>query len=333
MISPILFVGGSGVVGRQAIELFRKRHPDLPILIGGRDLEKATAVAQAVGNAHAIRIDTGKPRLGLGLDVLVSAVAMMTPDEGLNGLSFAQDLRIPYLSIGNWLVETGGEIAHFARRPDASPVVLASHWHGGPSIFLALATAASLDTIHSIRVGAILDTLDPTGPAAIEDMERASDGVSGVLAFKGGRRVWLSGDSAQRTVEALDGRTLNADAFAPYDIVSLQANTGAEDVRFDLAIDVSSSRLRGGSTATELILEIEGEVGGSRRLRRSTIEFTKGQATLTGLSVVLSLSTVLGLEGHPPASPGLYFPEQLMDAEWFLNELVRAGATIVVDSD
>jgi hypothetical protein len=276
MKGQVLFVGGSGIVGRQAVKLFHERHPDLPILIGGRDLEKANAVAQALGNAHAVRTETGKPRLGLGLDVSLSAVVMMTPDEGLNGLSFAQDLRIPYLSIGNWLVEIGAEIAHFARRPDASPVVLASHWHGGPSIFLTLATAASMDTIRSIRVGAILDALDPTGPAAIEDMERAGDGVSGALAFYGGRRVWLTGDSARRTVEAIDGRALKASAFAPYDIVSLQAATGAVDVRFDLAIDVSSSRLRGGSLGTELILEVEGEVGGSSRLRRSTIPVHEG---------------------------------------------------------
>lgn len=61
--------------------------------------------------------------------------------------------------------------------------------------------------------------------------------------------------------------------------------------------------------------------------------FPKGQAALTGLSVVLSLSTVFGLEGRPPAPVGLYFPELLMDANWFLNELAQAGGSVVVDSN
>lgn len=333
MKNPVLFVGGSGVVGRHAVALFRERHPDLPLLIGARDLEKANVVAKAIGNAQAISIDTGKPRLGVGLDVSISAVVMITADDGLHGLRFAQDLRVPYLSIGNWLVEIGGETAHFARRPDACPIVLASHWHGGPALFLALATAKTLDVVRSIKVGAVLDTLDPTGPAAVEDMARGSEGVNGALAYVRGRRHWLSGSSASRIIHAIDGRALEATAIAPYDITGLHAATGAEEVRLDLAIDVSSSRLRGGPISTEVILEMEGDVGGNAVVRRSSLEFTKGQAMLTSLSIVLALSTVLGLEGRAPASPGLYFPEQIMDAEWFLNELAKAGATVVVSSE
>ncbi|MFP3979041.1 hypothetical protein [Marinobacter sp. KMM 10035] len=333
MKGKVLFVGGTGTVGRQAVKYFRQRHPDLPIMIGGRNLENASSMAIEVGNAEAVRIDLDKPFLGLGSDASLSAVVMMTPDDNLKALSYAQDMHIPYLSIGNWLVEVGAEMAHFARRPNASPVVLASHWHGGAAVFLALATAKDLDSVQSVKIGAVVDPIDPTGPNAIDDMERAGDGVSGILAFEGGRRVWLTGSSALKTVQTIDGRSLQASAFAPYDIVSLQAATGADDVRFDLATGISSSRLRGGNLSTEHILEIEGEVGGSPRQRRSTIEFTKGQAALTGLSAMLSLSTVLGYEGHPPVPPGLYFPELLMDTDWFLDELVQAGAVVVVDSD
>ncbi|KJF65208.1 hypothetical protein [Rhizobium nepotum] len=331
MTAKILFVGGSGVVGQQMVRLFRKRHPELPILIGGRDVEKAYSIAQDVGLADAVQVDTAQPRLGLDPDIPVSAVVMLAPDAGLYGLRFAQDMRLPYLSIGNWLIEVGAEMAHFMRRPDASPVVLSSHWHGGPSIFLAIASSKDLDVVHSIKVGAIVDDLDSTGPAALEDMEMAVEGASSVLGFKGGRRVWLSGDNAKRSINAIDGRPFSAAAFAPYDIVSLHAATGAQEVRFDLASGISSSRLRGGDVGTELILEIEGEIDGRPTVRRSTLEFTRGQATLTGLSAVLSLSTTLGLEGRPAVPPSLYFPEQLMGPNWFLEELRQAGATINID--
>lgn len=331
MTEKVLFVGGSGVVGSRTVKLFRERHADIPILIGGRNLEKARAVAREVNSAEAVEVDVDKPGLGLAKDVSLAAVVMMVPDEGLNGLALAQERGVPYLSIGNWLAEVGAEMAHFMRRPQASPIVLASHWHGGTAVFLTQATVKSLETVRSVKVGAIVDELDATGPAAIADMERGSEGGVGTLAFKDGRRVWLSGAATRRMIQAVDGRKFDAVAFAPYDVVSIHAITGAHDVRFYLASSVSSSRLRGGDIATELVVEIEGEVGGKPQTCRSMIEFTRGQATLTGVSVVLALSTVLGLEGRPPVSPGLYFPEHIIDAEWFLNELIRAGATVVKD--
>lgn len=328
----VLFVGGSGVVGSRTVKLFRERHADLPVLVGGRDLEKARAVAREVSLAEAVAVDVNKPGLGLSEEVSLAAVVMMVPDEGLKGLALAQAKGIPYLSIGNWLAEVGAEMAHFMRRPQVSPIVLASHWHGGTAVFLTQATVRSLETVRSVKVGAIVDDLDATGPAALADMERGSEGGGGTLAFKDGRRVWLSGAAAKRTIKAVDGRELDAIAFAPYDVVSLHAMTGAQKIRFDLASGVSSSRLRDGEIATELVVEIEGDIRGQPQLRRSTLEFTRGQATLTGISTVLALSTVLGLEGQSPASPGLYFPEHLMDADWFLNELIRAGATVVKDT-
>lgn len=80
-----------------------------------------------------------------------------------------------------------------------------------------------------------------------------------------------------------------------------------------------------------MILEIAGEIDGQQTLRRSTLEFTRGQAMLTGLSAALSLSRVLGLAERPAFSPGLYFPEQLMEPEWFLDEMRQAGATIRIN--
>lgn len=326
----VLFVGGSGVVGSRAAKLFRERHADVPILIGGRDLEKAHAVAREVGNAEAVQVDIDKPGLGISENTFVAAVVMLVPDEGLRGLMLAQGLGAPYLSIGNWLVEVGAEMAHFMRAPKASAIVLASHWQGGAAVFLTHATVKNLDRVRSVKIGAIVDDRDAVGPATLADMARGSDS-GGALAFEDGHRVWLSGASSQRVIKAVDGREIDAMAFAPYDVVSLHALTGAPNVRFDFASAISSSRLGGGDIATELVVEVEGDVGGEPQVRRSTIEFTKGQAALTATSVALVLSRILGLEGGLPMSPGLYFPEHILSTEWFLDELVREGATVVTD--
>ncbi|WP_193200281.1 hypothetical protein [Nostoc sp. MG11] len=331
-LGQVLFAGGAGFVGRTAVRWFRERHPSVRVLVGGRNLQAAGEIAQEVGAAEAVAIDIEKPRLGLGDDVAVAAVVMLAPEAGLKGLSYAQDLGVPYLNINTGFTELGPELAMFAHRAIAAPVVLASHWMAGAAVFLALNSAKGFESVQSIRLGAIVDEKDPVGPAALEDMERVHGAAPAALVFEGGRRVWLSGDAAKGKVESVDGRSLDATAFSTFDTASLHAATGAPDVRFDLVNGESSSRRRGGEAATEIVVEIEGEADGRAKRSRSMLEFKYGTASLTGLSVVLSLASVLGLNDRSPARPGLYLPELLSDSKWFLDELRSAGATIYEDS-
>lgn len=324
--SPILFAGGSGVVGRAAVQWFRKRHPELSVLIGGRNVQAASEFAEQVGSASAVAIDLDKPRMGLDEDVRVAGVMMLGPDDALNGLRYAQELGVPYLNIGNGLVELGPEVAHFAHRAQAAPVVLASQWAAGASVFLALRSAGDVERVRSIRIGVLLDSEDPAGPLAYEDMERTS--TPATLVFKGGRRTWISAEDAKGTFTAIDGRVMTADAYSPFDIISLHAATGAQEIRLDLITDESSSRRRGGPAAAEIVVEVEGDKNGEAARARSTLEFKYGQASLTALSAVLSLGAALGLNNGSVVPPGLYLPELLCDPQEFLNELRIEGATI-----
>lgn len=315
----VLFAGGSGIVGRAAVRWFRERNPDAPVLVGGRNQEVAGEVAQAAGNAGPIVIDLDRPRLGLAADVAPSAIVMVAPDNGLHGLRLAQDLGVPYLSIGTALVEVGPELALFAHRATAAPVVLASHWAAGAALFVALEACRGIEHVKAIRVGVVLDEKDPAGPASYEDIERMAEAAD-ALGFVDGRRAWLDGDLAKRKITAIDGRILEADAFAPFDVISLHAVTGAPDIRFDLVTSTSSSRLRGGKPAAEIIVEVEGD----ERSVRASIELEHGQASLTALSVVILLEAALGRK------PGLYLPELVIETKTFLDELRAAGATIAI---
>lgn len=332
-LGQVLFAGGSGFVGRTAVKWFREKHPSVRVLVGGRNLQAAGEVAQEVGAAEAVAIDLDKPRLGLSDDIAVAAVVMLAPEAGLKGMSYAQDLGIPYLNINAALTEIGPELALFAHRATAAPVVLASHWMAGAATMLVLNSAKGFENVRFIRLGAIVDEKDPVGPAAIEDMERVHGAAPAALVFEGGRRRWLSGDAAEGKFTSVDGRSLDATAFSTFDTASLHAATGAADVRFDLVNGESSSRRRGGEAATEIVVEIEGESEGRTKRSRSTLEFKYGTASLTGLSVVLLLASVLGLNDRSPARPGLYLPELLSDSKWFLEELRSAGATISEDSN
>jgi hypothetical protein len=332
-LEPVLFAGGAGFVGRTAVRWFRKRHPSVRVLIGGRNLQAAGEIAHEVGAAEAVAIDLDQPHLGLGDDVAVAAVIMLAPEAGLKGMSYAQDLGIPYLNINAAITEIGPELAMFAHRATAAPIVLASHWMAGAATFLALNSAKGFDIVQSIKLGAVVDEQDPVGPAAIEDMERVHGFAPAAMVFEDGRRVWLSGNAAKGKFESVDGRSLDATAFSTFDTASLHVATGAPDIRFDLMNGESSSRRRGAEAATEIVVEIEGEADGRTKCSRSTLEFKHGTASLTGLSIVLSLASVLGLDDRSPACPGLYLPELLSDPKWFLNELRSAGATISEDSN
>ncbi|MGL4622931.1 MAG: hypothetical protein ACRCZS_28400, partial [Chroococcidiopsis sp.] len=114
--AQILFAGGAGSVGRTAVRWFRERYPSVRVLIGGRNLQVAGEVAQKVGAAEAVAIDIDKLRLGLSEDVAVAAVVMLAPEAGLKGLSYAQDLGVPYLNINAAVTEIGPELALFAHR-------------------------------------------------------------------------------------------------------------------------------------------------------------------------------------------------------------------------
>ena len=41
--NPVLLIGGSGVVGQRAARALRKLQPELAIVIGGREVSKATS--------------------------------------------------------------------------------------------------------------------------------------------------------------------------------------------------------------------------------------------------------------------------------------------------
>lgn len=76
MLHPILLIGGSGVVGRWAARFLREAHPDLPLLIGGRNLARAEEAAAAIGKAEGVALDLAADDLGLG-ERPVSAVAVL----------------------------------------------------------------------------------------------------------------------------------------------------------------------------------------------------------------------------------------------------------------
>jgi nucleoside-diphosphate-sugar epimerase len=97
-LDPILFMGGSGAIGQHTARALRAVHPDVPLLIGGRDLARAQQAAEQIGGALGVAIDPKADDLGLG-DRQISAVVVFYMADVRAG-------RSPLRSSSNWPVRT-----------------------------------------------------------------------------------------------------------------------------------------------------------------------------------------------------------------------------------
>ena len=328
-VNPILLVGGSGVVGQHTARALRKANPDVPLLIGGRDMDKARDVADQVGEAEGVAIDLAVADLGLG-DRPVSAVAVLFTDQRVAGLRFAQDRGVPYICISPGIIELGPEVAAYIHRPDSSAVVLGTEWLVGATSVPALSFAKAFGRVDEIHIGALLDEEDAFGPASEADLERQTKVMPAALERRDGAFVWRTNDDAASRFRAFDGTEVEASALSPNDLLGLSMATGAPDVRFDLAIDISSSRRRGEALSAEILIELSGTdpEGNSLRTRHAVLH-RGGQMPLTGLGVAMVLERLTGLDGRTPTPAGLYFPYQLLDPEVYFARLEQIGGSIM----
>lgn len=326
---PILLMGGSGAIGHQTARAIRATYPDVPLLIGGRDLAKARCAAAEMGSAQGVAIDTHSADLGLG-EQKVSAVVVLYKDHSLAGLRFAQARGVPHLSISSGVFEIAPEIASFMHAPDASAVVLGYEWLVGATTVPALHLAKSFAQVDEIRIGALVDEQDSGGPAVAEDFAYLNHLMPAALTRREGGWLWREGDEAKAVFCALDGSEINASGFSSIDVAGLAAATGARSVQFDLGQGVSSSRRKGGPLSTEIILDISGLDRAGQALRtRHAVVHPGGAAPLTGMGIALLLERLVGLDGKPPVAPGLYFPYQILDATHYLARLAQEGGEVV----
>jgi hypothetical protein len=328
-LDPILLVGGSGIVGRWTARMLRSAHPDVPLLIGGRDFAKAEQAAKEVGNAEGVVLDLGREDFGMK-ERPVSAVAVFFTDERIAALRFAQSRGVPHVSISVGINELAPEVAAYIHRPHAAPVVLGTEWLVGATTIPTLEFAKAFGRIHAITIGALLDEEDAYGPAAAADLERQTKTAPAALERRDGAFVWRTGDDAKATFYAADGTEMEASALSPNDVLGLANATGAPNIRFNLAVGVSSSRRRGEPMSTEIVVDMAGEDREGRPLRsRHAVIHPQGQMPLTGLGVAMILERLIGLDGKAPTPAGLYFPYQLLEPSAYLARFKEIGGRIL----
>lgn len=327
-LNPILLMGGSGAIGHQTARALRAAHPDVPLLIGSRDLAKAQQAAKQIGGAQGVVIDPAAGDLGLG-DRAISAVVVFYMDHALAGLRFAQQRGVPHLSISSGVFEIAPEIATYIHAPDTAPIVLGYEWMVGATTVSTLHIAKMFGRVQDISITALVDEQDGGGPTVASDFEHLNKMLPAALTRRDGVYMWREDEEANVSFSAVDGTKMEAGGFSSIDVVGLAAATGAPNVQFNLAIGVSSSRRQGKPMSTEILIELVGEdLRGKALHTRHAAIHPAGAAPLTGLSVAMLLERMLGLDGQPPTKAGLYFPYQLLNSEAYLQRLEKEGGEL-----
>ncbi|MGW6724823.1 saccharopine dehydrogenase [Nocardia sp. NPDC055029] len=325
----VLMLGGSGQAGSDTAALLRRWHPTLPLTIAGRDLDRAQRVADSLGTANAVTVDLRRRDLGLPAEAAYSAVVATLWDDRLNGLGYAQDHGLPYLSISSGLFDIGPEVVTGAQRASTAPILVASHFLAGLAVLAALHEAREFDRVDSVRLAAVLDETDTGGPAGVADLERWYAVTSAGLVRRDGIFTWLAAEDAQVEVRTVDGTSLTGQSIPILDVPSLAMATGAPDVRVDLAVGESPSRRRGEPASIEIRIDLHGiDAAGAPHRRSRYLVHPAGQRPLTALGVALGVERLLGLRGDE-VGPGAYTPEALIDPGYAAQRMAEVGAVLV----
>jgi hypothetical protein len=326
-LHPVLLVGGSGVVGRVAAQTLRRFQPELALIIGGRDLPKAEALAREVGPAQAVSIDLAREDLAVAGPV--SAVVTLLKEDSLNALKFAQQRRVPLIAFSNWSFDIAPEVAQFAHRPDAAPVLLLGHVLGGAVIASTLHFARGLHAVRAIELGIVIDSDDGGGPATAGDFDRITQNVPKPLLLHAGKWLWAGEELATRTFVDAAGIQRRGQALPSLDVPSLAAATRASSVRMDFAIRDAATRPAGRGPAHSVGIEIEGEDHSGRAGRfRHALLGEGSHSTTSAYGAALAIERVLGLAGGGPLVPGLYQADGVLDPGATVARLRELGVHI-----
>jgi hypothetical protein len=356
MPEAVLVVGGYGVVGRQIAGCIRRRHPELKLVVAGRSAAKATEAAAAIGGTTGATVDVSRPH-PLG-DMRPRAVVSAVNDPGDHLLSDAVRAGVPLLDIARWTDRVRSAAALVRAQSPTAPVLLSSGWMAGIAATVAAGLAQRLDPVESIDISVLYSLKDKAGPDSAEYMDRLATPFAVTIA---GRKERVRPLSDARRVAFPGGREAKVYRFDTPDQFTLPATTGAGTVAARIAFDdafttsllvalvrsgawrlISGGRFTalrrkllynpGPGAAHEVVIDVRGADGpGQRVSRRATISDPLGQTHLTAVAALVQLERLLGLDGAPPPSPGLVYPDSAPQLDAALAVLGEFGIAVVLE--
>ncbi|CAN7326565.1 saccharopine dehydrogenase NADP-binding domain-containing protein [Bosea sp. LjRoot237] len=321
----VLILGGYGSVGSRTARALRQLHPEMPLVIAGRDLAKAQALVAELGHASIAPLDLERDDLGLPADLKPAVVLMAVRDLSLRTQSWAAAQGAAYVALSDGVFEVGPAIAGFIRRPKAAPVVLLGHSMGAVPALAALHAARDFERVDEIEVGLVFDPADPLGLASQKDMDRIGAIGPAPLVKSEGLWCWITAPQTERSFTGVDGRTHQGATVGLVDVFSLSASE-AKSVRVDFAEGQTASTLRGEKPSHEVIIEITGKRRDGREGRfRWELVDPDGYAALSAKGITVVIEGLFGLAGKARPTAGLHLPETLVETSHLMRRLGEFG--------
>lgn len=351
--NSILIAGGYGVVGRQVATLIRQRHPDLPLVIAGRNEQKAQALAQKLGNADSFQFDIEQPNPLQGKQPRAIVALVNDPHDYL--LMDAVEQSIPYLDVTRWSERLRASVAELAGKSLKAPVLFASAWMGGIAAVMAVAATQTMQNVAGIDISVLFSVKDKSGPNSVEYMDRLSTPFETIID---GQPKQVLPYTDPRKIKFPNGYTTAVYRFDTPDQLTLPQTTGAKTVAARIAFDdafstnllrfltrsgiwklISGDRFKslrqsllynpGSGASHEIHIAVAGnDINGSPKTTTTTIVDPQGQTHLTALGALIQLERLLGLDEAAPPAPGIVYPDTAPQIEQALQVLERFGVKV-----
>lgn len=356
--NAVLIAGGYGVVGSQIARFVRERHPDLPIIIGGRNPDKAESLARDLTNTETVGFDIEKPDPLARFEGKLRAVLAAVNDPHDHLLINAVRAGIPFVDITRWTERVQRAITVASGESPCAPVMFASSWMAGVAAVATVAAARKFERVDSVDIGILYSMKDKAGPNSVEYMDRLAVPYD---VMTNGREQSVYPLTDPRRVIFPGGHQATVYRFDTPDQITLPKITGAKTVAARMAFDSSFATkslvilvrsgiwkllardsftgLRrallynpGEGGPHEIVIELSGsEKNGDPRSVRATIVDPDGQTHLTALGATMHLERVLGLDGAAPPPAGILFPETKPHLESGLQLLRDFGVAVTID--
>ena len=321
-------------MGQQAAQVIRQRHPDLPLIIGGRNPAKAETLVRELRNATFAMLDMEQPNPLNGVKPRAILAVVNDPLDYL--LLDAVRGGIPYVDITRWTERVKVAVASVSAESFRAPVMLSSAWMAGVVAVVAITVSRQLRRIDCIDISVLYSLKDKAGPNSAEYMDRLATPFEVML---NGERKQTYPYTDPRKITFPGGYSAKAYRFDTPDQLTLPTTTGAKTVAARIAFDsamatnllvlltrsgiwklISGNRFAtlrrsllynpGNGASHEIVIEAAGEdENGNAKTIRATIVDPKGQTHLTALGALIQLERLLGLDGAPPPAPGLVYPD------------------------
>ncbi len=333
----ILIVGGYGVVGSRIANILDRRSPDVRVLLGGRSIDKAKALASTLKNAQGVEFDVDDPTSLSRLPVRPDVVIVAVNDLKDVTLHAAIKAGIAIVDITRWTERVRDLEAIVADAKPKSPVIAGSSWMACVPGALTLFATTGLDSVDSIDMSVLYAMKDISGGNSIEYMDRLT---APFPVIRDGKKAVAIPYTEGRTVKFENSYQTMVYRFDSPDQHVLPHLTGAGSVAARIAFDdkattyvfwliirsglwdlFSGERFKSlrrglmhnpGPGAPHLVrVDVVGKRDGRKVRRTLHVTDNESQSHMTAVGAVLQAEWVLGLNGFVAPGGGLHYGESM----------------------